>query len=394
MKDDRCSSGSRLISNFQEMFQLAESRQAGNPGEEKLKQFIEQRLKTSGYKVSRQGFRFPQIPRLYNEQFINAIFVIAAILLIHTAPLIGFMLPVIFSILPALMLESERLFPKKNYAENIIAVPEHFRIENSSMLVVAHMDTANTIPFPGERAGKFIGFCQRSYFNISFIIAIQCLGVIMNIPIPLPITFAINALIFIIVITTISYQIWASCFRNSTYSPGANDNTSGVAAALTLAETYGNGLNNQTIRPAFLFTSAEEQGLFGAIAFTNSGVDWAGKPSVINLDSLAGGNKLGLVTRYGRMLPAYTSRAINRTAREIDHNLVDIIHIHRCGDYLPFIRAGYQVISLETDWNGGTPPEYHTVEDIPDRMNFELFSKAYSVLVKTINHLSNTMQEE
>jgi hypothetical protein len=86
MNQDGSASFRRLPYIFQEMTQLAESRPAGSPGEEKLKQYIEECLRNSGYTLSRQSFRFPQIPHLYNEQFIDAIFVIAGILLIQTAP--------------------------------------------------------------------------------------------------------------------------------------------------------------------------------------------------------------------------------------------------------------------------------------------------------------------
>jgi hypothetical protein len=377
----------RLNSILLEILSIAKSRPAGSESEEKVKSFIEEKLSNSGYEIQRDTFSFPIIPRLYNVLFIEGLFVIFTILFLRYAPLIGFLLPLIFSILPVLMLEGVKLLQQKNSAENMIAVPRNVKLRNIKLIIVTHTDTAQTIPVLSGILGKIISYCQRTLFVITYIIALQSLAVVTKITITPAISGGLNIFSLIIALITITYQVWVAYFWNHDYSPGANDNASGVAAALLLAEAISSEKNNSRNSVAFLFTSAEEQGLFGAAAFVKTHTEWIDKPFVINVDSIGGGNKLGLVTRYGRLLPEYTSRILNRSFKEIDHDLVKIFHIHRCGDYLPFYRNGFQVTSLEAVWNGGTPPEYHTAKDTTENLNYGIFSHAYDVLYKTIHHL-------
>ena len=380
----------RLQSILLDILSLAKSRPAGSESEGKLKEYISNNLSNSGYDIQKESFSFPIIPRLYNAQLIESVLIILALILVRSTPLFGFLLPLIFSILPVLMLECIKLFPRKFTTENVIATPRNVPLSDAKMLVVAHMDTAQTIPFLSGIWGKIISYCQRTLFIITFIIALQCLAVIAKITMTPAIVAGLNIFSITIALITTLYQLWITFFWHQEYSPGANDNASGVAVGLLIAETLSKQkkINNYPI--AFLFTSAEEQGLCGAAAFVKKHTDWTDKPVVLNLDSVAGGNKLGLVIRYGRLVPDYTSRSLNHIIKEIDHTLVKISHFHRCGDYLPFYRSGFQVTSLEAVWNGDTPPEYHTSKDTQENLNFEIFSQAYQVTSMTIEHFINS----
>jgi hypothetical protein len=379
----------RLQSILLDILSLAKSRPAGSESEGKLKEYISNHLSNSGYDIQKEVFDFPIIPRLYNAQLIESVLILLALFLIRSTPLLGFLLPLIFSILPVLMLEGIKLFPRKFTTENVIATPKNTFLSDAKMLVVAHMDTAQTIPFISGIRGKIISYCQRTLFILTFIIALQCVAVIAKITMTPAIVAGLNIFSITIALITTLYQLWITFIWHQEYSPGANDNASGVAVGLLIAETLSKQkkVNNYPI--AFLFTSAEEQGLFGAAAFVKKYTDWTEKPMVLNLDSVAGGNKLGLVIRYGRLVPDYTSKSLNYMIKEIDRTLVKISHFHRCGDYLPFYRSGFQVTSLEAVWNGDTPPEYHTSKDTQENLNFEIFAQAYQVTLRTIHLLIN-----
>jgi hypothetical protein len=389
MKGNLSEISNRLITIHRDILSLASSRRAGSESEEKLKEFISNHLSKSGYDIQKESFSFPIIPRLYNAQLIESILIIIALILIRSTPLLGFLLPLIFSILPVLMLEGIKLFPRKFTSGNVIAIPRNVQLSDVKMLVVAHMDTAQTIPFLSGIRGKIIGYCQRTLFIITFIIALQCLAVIAKITMTPAIIAGLNIFSITIALTTTLYQLWVIFFWHNEYSPGANDNASGVAVGLLIAESVSKQKKVNNFPIAFLFTSAEEQGLCGSAAFVSKHIDWTDKPLVLNLDSVAGGNKLGLVTHYGRLVPDYTSRSLNHIIKEIDHNLVKISHFHRCGDYLPFYRSGFQATSLEAVRNGDTPPEYHTLQDTSENMNFEIFLQAYQVTSNTIDHFLN-----
>jgi hypothetical protein len=379
----------RLRSILLDILSLAKSRPAGSESEGKLKEYISNNLSNSGYEIQKELFSFPIIPRLYNAQLIESVLIILALIFIRSTPLFGFLLPLLFMILPVLMLEGIKLFPQKDTTENVIAIPRNVPLGDTKMLIVAHMDTAQTIPFLSGIRGKIISYCQRTLFIITFIIALQCVAVIAKITMTPAIVAGLNIFSITIALITTLYQLRITFFWHQEYSPGANDNASGVAVGLLIAETLSKQKKETNYPIAFLFTSAEEQGLCGATAFVMKHSDWTDKPVVLNLDSVAGGNKLGLVIRYGRLVPDYTSKSLNNIIKEIDHTLVKISHFHRCGDYLPFYRSGFQVTSLEAVWNGNTPPEYHTSKDTPENLNFEIFSQAYQVASKTVDHFLN-----
>ena len=257
----------RLQSILLDILSLAKSRPAGSESEGKLKEYISNNLSNSGYDIQKESFSFPIIPRLYNAQLIEFVLIILALILVRSTPLFGFLLPLIFSILPVLMLECIKLFPRKFTTENVIATPRNVPLSDAKMLVVAHMDTAQTIPFLSGIWGKIISYCQRTLFIITFIIALQCLAVIVKITMTPAVVAGLNIFSITIALITTIYQVWITFFWHQEYSPGANDNASGVAVGLLIAETLSKQkkVNNYPI--AFLFTSAEEQGLCGAAAF-------------------------------------------------------------------------------------------------------------------------------
>jgi hypothetical protein len=378
---------SSISRHLQTILDFSNARPAGSEEEEKTKDYIEKVLSSAGYTIERQGLRFPNIPALFNEQFFDVFLIIIALLLYKIAPLIGFLLPVIFSILPVLMLEVIKLFPRRYTTENLIAIPEKSQLRNSQMLIISHVDTAKTIPYLSGFFGKFIIYCQRYLFYVSFFIAIQSFSAVLNIALPFAFTITLFVVSTVITLTILIQQLCNFFSQKVYYSPGANDNGSGIATALAVAEFIAKDKKKFPACVSFLFTSAEEQGLFGADKFSRINHDWNEKPIVMNIDSIGSGNALGLVKRYGRMAPVYTSKKLNSEIKKNDKNLVDVYHIHRCGDYLPFLRAGYPVSSLEAVLDGGTPNEYHTVRDTQDYLNFDLLDRSYKLVLKTIANI-------
>ena len=105
----------QLKSILLDILSLAKSRPAGSESEGKLKEYISNNLSNSGYDIQKESFSFPIIPRLYNAQLIESVLIILALILIRSTPLFGFLLPLIFSILPVLMLEGIKAFSTKVY---------------------------------------------------------------------------------------------------------------------------------------------------------------------------------------------------------------------------------------------------------------------------------------
>lgn len=384
MNTDVLESTNDELETLKEICQLAASRRAGSTDEEPIKAYVESSIANYGYTFTRQSFKFPSIPFLFNEPFVDSILILITLILFMDHPLIACLLPFVISILPVLMLDGSIWFPHKNTAQNLIVHPVNSRLEDARILLVAHLDSARVIPKMRNLFIVISRICEGATGSLAYVLGGLAILRLLNFSIPIGINVTIFTLIIVSTLITIIHQLWLEYFTPPAYSPGANDNASGVAAVISLLRSIYKNNPDKAPNIAILFTSSEEEGLFGARAFVKSKIKWNYKPVVINVDSIGGGNQLGLVRRYGRLFPFNTSDRINNIFKEYDKQLVDIIHLHRSGDYLPFIRNGYKTASLESVQNGGTPREYHTTEDTFDFIHSHMYMRANFLLKQVI----------
>jgi len=368
-----------LIDTLQQIVDLCGPRPAGSRSEDKLKQFISEQLLTQQYSILRHQVGFSPFPALLSEQFIQASLLIILTLSAFRFPIIGLLIPFIITLAPRLLLQIIRGLPGKLSTENIIALNQSSDLTDVKLLLVAHMDTANAHPIEG----KFIKFTLRSFFYSSYLISLLSLTNIMEFQLPEIFRLILLTYPLIHAVVIIIYQLLVTSPQKTRYSPGANDNASGVAVLLELAKDD----DIKRMPVGFLFTSAEEDGLFGAAFFIKQFPRSARHPVIINVDSVGAGDELGLVSSYGRLWSIHTSKQLNYIIRSVDPSLSDIRHFHRAGDYLPFCEAGFNTVSLEAALQGGTPPEYHTTEDKAEHINPEILTRAYKTLLDSIFQL-------
>jgi len=140
-------------------------------------------------------------------------------------------------------------------------------------------------------------------------------------------------------------------------APGANDNTSGVAVALELAEVLKDAPLGVTVR--FVFFGAEELGLFGSDYY----VQHLGPDSIIgmvNLDMEGVGTRLEVANYRG-------SDTLVRTAARIAAGLgIKVSETHQDGsDHQNFEKIGVPVVFLYRP----DDPYYDTPSDTVDRVD-------------------------
>lgn len=157
--------------------------------------------------------------------------------------------------------------------------------------------------------------------------------------------------------------------------PGANDNLTGCAAVVLLADRF-------TARPlpdtecVFVITGCEEAGRGGAWALEQQmrGV-WDPKTTtIIGLDTLSGGQ-----LRYhveGEILPIWPSQQLvqaMQTAAGDDERFAGITPYHApagATDVAPFVCQGYDGACLtRIDPHNDLPPNYHVPEDTVANIN-------------------------
>ncbi len=140
-------------------------------------------------------------------------------------------------------------------------------------------------------------------------------------------------------------------------APGANDNTSGVAVVLELAEVLSDVPLGMTVR--FVFFGAEEDGLFGSDYYVkHPGPDPIA--GMVNLDMEGVGARLDLATYRG-------SDVLVRRAARIAAELGIKVGIDRSAgsDHVNFERIGVPVVFLFRP----DDPYYDTPRDTVDRVD-------------------------
>jgi Zn-dependent M28 family amino/carboxypeptidase len=164
------------------------------------------------------------------------------------------------------------------------------------------------------------------------------------------------------------------------FSPGANDNASGVGVLLALAE----GLAGQ--EPAqksigFLFTTAEESGLYGSREFVQSHADWAKTTAVICVDMVGSGDVLYCVAKEGVFNPFFTSSELQHALQKANPSLRPLWHTLRSGDYAAFCLAGFQAISLESGGKSLHDWSYHSVFDTAEKIDLRMLRQVLHTLL-------------
>ena len=162
-------------------------------------------------------------------------------------------------------------------------------------------------------------------------------------------------------------------FGPEVYFPGANDNASGVALLLALAERVARDPLPYTV--VFAALGAEEVGLVGAQALAAAFGDGLGAVRfVLNFDMAASGED-GLVAFGGRDHPDLFERlvAVNEplglgplVARSNRPN----------SDHAVFAAQGVPALYLLT--KDGTQP-YHALDDVPETLDWEAFAHLYAL---------------
>ena len=159
--------------------------------------------------------------------------------------------------------------------------------------------------------------------------------------------------------------------------PGANDNASGIAATLALAEEIV-AENPDDIEYYFIGFGAEEAHLSGSLEFlAEYGHRFDPKTTtVINFDGIAA-EKLWYVYGENMMLPiAYPDQELAVLADRLSRKVEKYAHVRGtmpkgATDAIPFALKGFKAITLLTLNDRELPLNYHTPGDSPEKMTWE-----------------------
>jgi hypothetical protein len=176
--------------------------------------------------------------------------------------------------------------------------------------------------------------------------------------------------------------------------PGANDNLSGVAALIGVAESLVRR-PPEGIRVILLSAGAEESFEEGSQAFLRRHRDEldAHTTSVIAIDSV-GSSRLVLVEGEGMLRHVEYDRALKDTIeRAADQAGLPIIREHWLSfgsDALAGIRAGYPCALVAAFDEYKLPANYHWPTDVPDNVDYDTVAAAATVVEGAVRLLGDS----
>lgn len=347
--------------------------------------YIAKAFQSLGYATVRQSF--PTVTSFSWVQIFYFSGFIMSIIISQYAPHMAWLVSLVLFALYLLDIEtyfSLSTFLPKGNSENIIARQDQNRPK--TLVITAHYDSSrSSLNFHPKLVKNF-----RTSFVTLFcsLVAITFLNVLTAFPLEVrwyPLftagKFLGGLVVLSVLLTLVHREIWGA------YTPGANDNASGVAVMLGVAEKIRDTtLHNFNIE--FVATGAEEAGTFGILAYLKT---YGLKDRLfINLDNLGAGD-LFVTSEEGIIFKHKASptliEAATTTAKE--QGLPISVSPYRLltTDATPIMARQGQAISLMAKDQEGLLPNWHWETDTADNVNVENLAMATELVVKMISQL-------
>ena len=175
-------------------------------------------------------------------------------------------------------------------------------------------------------------------------------------------------------------------------SPGANDDGSGVAAMLAIANITSQYSFNHTIR--FVAQSGEEEGCFGSLADAQRAYERDENiVAVLNIDMVGYANTTSdgkIIHTFAKERAKWISSFSNQIAQKYEEyiDLMILPYLNYPCDHQPYVDYGYDgVMYIQSK-----PEQYHwidTPEDTLDKVNFTYLIKVTKLILATTAELAN-----
>ncbi len=172
---------------------------------------------------------------------------------------------------------------------------------------------------------------------------------------------------------------------SETYFPGANDNASGVAMMLDMADHYSKAENRLSYSIVFMAFAAEEIGLLGSYhAAENPLFQLENIKFLLNLDMVGTGSE-GITMVNGVQFPLLYDKMVRINA-DNEYIMKVANRGESCNsDHCPFYKKGVPAVFIYS--NGNEHKEYHNVSDQAHKVPFSEYEDIFRLLRDFINQL-------
>jgi hypothetical protein len=356
-------------------------------GSEKLtaaQQYCRDLLEGWGYTVANQSFVFSRRPWMGFLGSAAGMLLVLGSWGFSGVPGLIIWLPLIGAVLPEISRWLMTRGACRERGSNLTASAET-NISEQTLVLCAHLDSAPALPFRSSLLiwfqRRWLTVYQRWAVGLGFLSLFSLLDFLL-----LPwMRLTIAGLGSLIGGCLIVSGTWQAVRHGRRWSPGANDNASGVGLLLALAEHF-QKQPCHNLRLLFVFFDAEEPGLDGARAQSQTLPPDSHR--VINLDMVGAGDQLRYVTRDGTIFPLKTDDHLNQLIASACPQAKPLINTRRSGDYRPFLRQGIPAASLEVTGSAAARRAYHTVKDSLDLVDRQALQQTAEALINVVAALN------
>jgi len=300
---------------------------------------------------------------------------------------------VLFSLFPRLLGQLRRQVGRKGKTGHNLAATIPSAAETTRTLVLcAHHDTARASRIPSPKLGELARNMLRLW--PAMVLGLAALGVIRAVDMAAPFVpygwwVALRDVLLVVLglwgAFLLAYQIIA---RSEKYSPGANDNGSGVAVLMAAAEMLAREPLLHTSVDVVFF-SAEENGLLGSEQYVKEFGDSLENAVALNLDMVGSGERIAYVKGAGMFPPRRTTAWANQLLKQARPDIRGRWYLLGNSDFYSFLRKKIPATSLEAS-GGRRDAVYHTDRDTLDCIEPERLGEAAEVVLEFARALDGT----
>jgi len=324
---------------------------------------------------------------------------ILSLCLYHLIPLLSFLcstasfLILVFNLILNREL-IDRAFPEKESC-NVFAKFTPQGPSDRTVLISCHHDANFAFPIVNRFGSRFGLFMAVVVLSSALLTILTFLSLLLSFtgPEALLAGYQAVALPFLILLTAgVPVQLY-TFLRVISEEPvlGANDNLSGVADCLALAEHLSQPETRPRQTTVWLVSfGCEEFGIRGSKRFIEKHRDEIQDAHVLNLDMVGGkGAKLQVVTKEEKNLIQLSPkmvRLVQEVARKegIPLKTGPVIAFT---DAMAFAMKGIQATSLVAQGEKGVVDTYHSVDDTPEHLDYDLLFDSYRLSLAVLEHI-------
>jgi hypothetical protein len=365
-------------------------RPAGSEAERQALNYVADELSHTGQDVRRmlvKGIPGPFPAR--GLRLVGGMFLVYSVHQLVDSPRAMLIFLVMFFVLPRLVSFARKRASagSDRESENVIGFLPALGESRGNVLFCAHVDTAKASRLPGEVWPRMNRLLRRVLVPFVFIMSVAAALRWLDMRAafaPPGVWQVVTAIGLAIAVLMLAFELfYAFISQGDTYSPGANDNASGVGLLLALSQHLRHTRLTH-LDTYYAILTAEEVGLVGSERLARETELQKDRTYVINLDMVGAGRQLCYIRGAGLVPPRLTDQELNALLREA-HPAIESHYLFVGNtDLTPFVAKGFRVASLCTKGDSKGEVVYHTERDTIDYIDVESLRLAADALGKAV----------